>query len=118
MMTFRSELLASAQKTVDGDRDKEFGDPLVNMKCAAQLIAGYLGPRRGDSIEAADVPILLSLFKIARLAGNRGSKDSWRDLAGYAAVGFDVERRSRVTVTAKEERPAPKKRGRPRKVKG
>lgn len=114
-MTYRSELLASAQKTVDGDRDKEFGDPLVNMKCAAQLIAGYLGARRGDSITAADVPAMLALFKIARLAGNRGSKDSWRDLAGYAAVGFDVEKRSRVTE--KEERPAPKKRGRPKKVK-
>ena len=41
-MTFRSELLVSAQKTVDGDRDKEFGDPLENMKCAAQLIGDYL----------------------------------------------------------------------------
>ncbi len=39
-MTYRSELLAKAQKTVDGDRDKEFGDPLQNMKCAAQLIGG------------------------------------------------------------------------------
>ena len=37
-MTYRSDLLLSAQKTVDGDRDKEFGDPLENMKCAAQLI--------------------------------------------------------------------------------
>lgn len=114
MMTFRSELLASATKTVDGDRDKEFGDPLDNMKCAARLIGSYLGDRPGNSIEAAEIPILMSLFKIARLAGNRGSDDSWRDLAGYAAVGFDVQQRDQ----AKEERPAPKKRGRPRKVKG
>ena len=113
-MTYRSNLLAEAKQTVDGDRDKEFGDPLQNMKCAAQLIASYLGPRRGDSIEAADVPIIMSLFKIARLAANRGSTDSWRDLAGYAAIGFDVQQRDQ----AKEERPAPKKRGRPIKVKG
>lgn len=110
-MTYRSELLASAQKTVDGDRDKEFGDPLENMKCAAQLIAGYMGARRGDSITAADVPVIMSLFKIARLAGNRGSKDSWLDLAGYAAIGFDVMMRDQD----KEKRPAPKKRGRPPK---
>ena len=113
-MTYRSELLAKAQKTVDGDRDKEFGDPLQNMKCAAQLIASYLGARRGDSIEAADVPIMMALFKIARLAGKRGSTDSWLDLAGYAAIGFDMQQRDQ----AKEERPTPKKRGRPKKVKG
>lgn len=113
-MTYRSDLLAQAQQTVDGDRDREFGDPLENMKCAAQLIGGYLGARRGDSIEAADVPILMALFKIARLAGKRGSTDSWLDLAGYAAVGYEVQQRDQ----AKEERPAPKKRGRPRKVNG
>ena len=113
-MTYRSDMLAQAAQTVDGDRDKEFGDPLDNMQCAAQLIGGYLGARRGDSIEAADVPVIMSLFKIARLAGNRGATDSWLDLAGYAAIGFDVQQRDR----GKEERPAPKKRGRPRKVKG
>ena len=111
-MTYRSDLLATAQKTVDGDRDKEFGDPLQNMECAAQLIGGYLNVK----IDAAEVPIIQALFKIARLRENRGSTDSWVDLAGYAAVGFDVQQRSQNT--AKEERPAPKKRGRPRKVKG
>ena len=119
-MTYRSKLLASAIKTVDGDRDKEFGDPLKNMKCAAQLIGSYLGARRGDSIEASDVPGMLALFKIARLAGNRGSTDSWRDLAGYAAVGSDVEKRSRVKVKqvkVKQRRTVcKKKRGRPKKT--
>lgn len=113
-MTYRFDMLAKTQKIVDGQRDKEFGDPLDNMKCAAKLIGGYLGARRGDSIEAADVSIFMALFKIARLAGKRGSTDSWLDLAGYAAIGFDVQQRDQV----KEERPAPKKRGRPRKVKG
>ena len=110
-MTFRSELLASAQKTVDGDRDKEFGDPLENMKCAAQLIGDYLD----RELSPDDVAIIMCLFKIARIKGNRGSKDSYRDLAGYAAIAFDVEFRSRYDRQHKEKRPTPKKRGRPAK---
>ena len=110
-MTYRSDLLLSAQKTVDGDRDKEFGDPLENMKCAAQLIGDYLD----RELSPDDVAMIMCLFKVARIKGNRGSTDSYRDLAGYAAIAFDVEFRSRRQ--RKEKRPALKKRGRPRKVK-
>ena len=80
------------------------------MKCAAQLIGGYLG-RGVDSIEAADVPIIMALFKIAR-SRKAWSTDSWLDLAGYAAIGFDVQQRDqgqRRTARAKGA-------GRPRKV--
>ena len=108
-MTFRSELLVSAQKTVDGDRDKEFGDPLENMKCAAELIGNYLD----RELSPDDVAMIMCLFKVARIKGNRGSTDSYRDLAGYAAIAYDVEFRSRRQ--RKEKRPAPKKRGRPPK---
>lgn len=103
-MTYRSDLLVSAQKTVDGDRDKEFGDPLENMKCAAQLIGTYLD----RELSPDDVAMIMALFKVARIKGNRGSTDSYRDLAGYAAIAFDVEQR-------KEKRPKAKKRGRPPK---
>lgn len=38
-------------------------------------------------IDATDVAMMMALLKIARIAGGSGTRDSFIDLAGYAACG-------------------------------
>ena len=38
-------------------------------------------------IDATDVAMMMALLKIARIAGGAGTRDSFIDLAGYAACG-------------------------------
>jgi hypothetical protein len=46
--------------------------------------------------EAHDVAIMMALLKISRLSWEPTKKDSWVDLAGYAACGYEI-------ITNKEE---------------
>jgi hypothetical protein len=40
--------------------------------------------------EPWEVAALMILMKLARLANNRAHRDSWADIAGYAACGADI----------------------------
>ena len=90
-MTPRGKILEEAKRLTEGDRNKTHGDPKPNMECFAQLLDAYLigrdeyeiGSGLLDSIDGA---IIMCLFKIARIAGNRKHTDSYIDLAAYAAI--------------------------------
>ena len=50
------------------------------------LIAG----QRGIPVALHDVAAMMALLKVARIRHSPDKRDSWCDLAGYAACGFDV----------------------------
>ena len=87
-MTIREEILEEARKAVC-ERGKEYGGPEDSFQRIAALWAAY----GATSYTREDVAIMLGLVKIARLASNPAHRDSWVDLAGYAACGAECSTR-------------------------
>lgn len=85
-MTFRSEVLAAAERCVNGDRDQTHGQPAVVFQRIADLWSAHLG----ITVTPAQVAELMVLFKVARISSNPRHVDSWVDVAGYAACGAEV----------------------------
>jgi hypothetical protein len=87
-VSIRRQLLLDAADTIDGDRNETYGGPEQSFAKIADFWNTYLG--WSDMITPQDVAAMLALLKIARIAGSAGShKDSWLDLAGYAAYGWE-----------------------------
>ena len=102
----RVQMLGDVQNLVSQERNVEYGEPVENMDRTAQMLRAYFGSRPGSSIEAHDSAALGIILKLGRLAENPGSMDSWRDVAGYASIGYEIM-----------EQQQPRKRGRPPKQK-
>lgn len=79
----RSRILADAKSIVCKGREQEYGGPEDSFSVIAKLWSDYTD----HHFDAHDVAIMMSLLKIARLKANPRHRDSWVDLAGYAACG-------------------------------
>lgn len=83
------DLLEDVIETVTTDRMIEYGRPAVNYR----RIAGLWNSARPvrDYIDTEkDVVVAMILTKIARLMETPDHYDSWKDIAGYAAVGWAI----------------------------
>ena len=88
----RKEILQTAEKMVNGDRQDDYGTPERNFERIAMLWTHYLGADRlYAGITPVDVAAMLALLKIARVASGHGKSDNWIDLAGYAACGGELQ---------------------------
>ncbi len=93
----REEILSQANKCVNGERDKQYGNPENNFSLIANLWNNYIYGssstvnRIGFALEAKDVAAMLALLKIARIATGQPKPDNWIDLAGYAACGGEID---------------------------
>ncbi len=92
----REELLDEAKRIVSGVRDETYGTPENSFTTIADFWSTYLVRRgilpTGGFMEAHDVANMMSLLKLARLAADPSHEDSYVDLAGYAATGYEVSR--------------------------
>lgn len=70
-----------------GARQQDYGDPRDSLARIARMWSAYLG----RDITPRDVAAMMALLKLARLAHDKGNRDSWRDLAGYAVLGAVVD---------------------------
>jgi hypothetical protein len=90
----RHQLLTDAAALVTGDRAAVYGPPAVNFRRIAALHNTYLdltADARGDhTTEAHDVAVMAILTKVARLIQTPDHADTWLDIAGYAAAGYDA----------------------------
>ena len=82
----RASILREANMCVNGQRTDDYGTPENSFNRIAALWGGYFG----EAFNAADVAIMLALLKVARLKNNPSHRDSWVDLAGYAACGAEA----------------------------
>ena len=92
----RSEVLQIAEKTVNGDREQDYGSPENNFKTIANLWEIYISTKCVEQgadvcILPQDVAVMLILLKTARIASGHAKADNWVDLAGYAACGGEIE---------------------------
>ena len=89
MTPVSAELLKEAKKLVEKDRHEDYGDKLKNHQNIAKLWSAFLDVE----ISAHDVAICMGLVKIARLK-HAHKKDSYLDLAAYAAIAGEIEERT------------------------
>lgn len=85
-------ILQEAQAAVYGDRERSYGHPRDDFARIAALWNGYGQARapRGAVLlpcGADDVAHMMVLLKMARLMEDPTHRDSWVDIAGYAAAG-------------------------------
>jgi len=84
--TDRQQLLDDAAELIHGDRNKTYDTPTKNFERIAALWSAYLD----HEVTVADVAVLNVLQKIARLHHSPTHYDSWVDVAGYAACGWEA----------------------------
>lgn len=92
----REEILSVAARCVCADRQEAYGDPAVNFEAVAQMWTAYLrarcvSPGADVNINPEDVAAMMCLLKIGRIATGAGKADNWVDIAGYAALGGEIE---------------------------
>jgi Domain of unknown function (DUF6378) len=80
----RKALLVEAADIVTKDRNTTHGEPEDTFARIGLLWGSYLQM----GISATDVANLMILMKVGRLSTNAAHRDSWVDIAGYAACGW------------------------------
>ena len=111
--THRERLLSTAADYVMKHRNKSYGEPDEDFQRIA-AIASAMGFRFGEdgrTLTGSDVALFMIALKTSRLAWNPTHEDSWTDIAGYAACGFETaalqaERSQGVTASVGVTLPA------------
>ena len=87
----RRELLQHAEELVYGDREGQYGTPMNMMTRIAEYWTTFLGFEADIALTAHDVAAMMILIKVARMKGSGATVDTWADIAGYAAIGAEVQ---------------------------
>jgi len=82
----RAEILDTAKEYVTKDRAATHGDARRNFG----LIAAYWSAHLDAEVTAADVAVMMTLLKLARLKSNVGNLDNWVDGCGFLALGGEI----------------------------
>lgn len=83
---FRQAVLDEASAAITGAREDTYGGPEQSFTTIAEFWSAYLD----RYVMAKDVAAMLALMKLARIKHSDGQhRDSWVDLAGYAACGAE-----------------------------
>ena len=85
-ITPREFMLDEAATLVKHDRNADYGDPGDNFFDIAQMWSAY----KDIEFSVHDVAAMMVLVKVARIKSSPGKDDNWVDIAGYAAVGYEV----------------------------
>ena len=88
----RDDILLEAQQCITVDRAATHGDAEDSFQTIADVWSWWLSnrPLPDDPLTAADVAMMMVLFKAGRIAGNSTHKDNYVDLAGYAALAGEI----------------------------
>jgi hypothetical protein len=90
-LTARETVLEDARQAVCSDRNTEYGEPIDNFSrwAGACNALGYRRPGGGE-LKPHDLAVIMSLGKLSRSVQSPDKQDTWVDLAGYAAVGYEL----------------------------
>ena len=94
IITTRQAILDEARDAITGEREDAYGGPEESFFAIAKFWSAYLDRYIG----LHDVAIMLALLKVARIKNSDGQhRDSWVDLAGYAACGAECALHNKET---------------------
>lgn len=82
----RTEVLEKAKEIINGQREEDYGPPIINFNRIAGMWENYLD----TYISAEDVCAMMAMLKFARVRSGNGTEDCWIDAAGYAALAAEV----------------------------
>ena len=87
----RKEVLKKAGELIDGARDKEYGEAIINHARIAKGwdIIAKAAIKKDGFINPAHVVLMMDWVKTSRLLETIEHKDSWVDKAGYTALGAE-----------------------------
>jgi hypothetical protein len=88
----RDDILHEAMHCINVDRAATHGDAEDSFSQIAQLWDWWLQNRSIPEADLLpeDVAMMMALFKIGRIAGNRTHEDNYVDLAGYCALAGEI----------------------------
>lgn len=87
----RQQCLDEAGRIINGERDKQYGGPEENFDRIAKIWSVLFG----IEVTREDVAMAMVAVKVARYASRSGFQgDTWTDIAGYAACGYEVGKAS------------------------
>lgn len=88
MQSQPQSILDEAREIIYGDREKTYGSPDKNLCAIAGYWSNHLLTRFGvhHAITGADVCVMMTLLKAARLGNDLTHRDSLVDAAGYLAL--------------------------------
>lgn len=93
-MAIRNDLLKMASDLTSGDRDCEYGDPMVNLSCATDLkkVFHHYQRQSGRTVCDAEVEAIdMVLTKLSRLAcGPTAKADTFVDGSCYFAIAGEA----------------------------
>ena len=94
-MNTRERVLKEALNCVNGEREKQYGNPEDNFSRIADLWSVYLTSLFEDEnividIDPIDVAKMMILFKIARSNGDKDKIDNYIDILGYGACAAEI----------------------------
>lgn len=102
----RAGILDEAARIVTADRNAAYGEP-EDLFGAISLIWQAIDMARGErSRDAVDVGLYLAGLKLARAAANPDHRDSFTDLAGYAACAGEIAAQQARRATERAARGA------------
>ena len=88
-MQIRQEILDKAKDCVCGQRQQDYGNPEDNFALIADLWTTYIN-KDDLYFTSKDVAMMMALLKVARIRTGKGTRDSYVDLAGYAACAGEI----------------------------
>ena len=90
-MSKKSNTLLLANKTINSDRIDKYGTPENSFRIIADYWNTYLFHKAGFSIDLNQIDIahMMSLFKQARMIGQKPNIDNYVDACGYLAIAGD-----------------------------
>ena len=83
------DILKDAQNLIGDDRQKDYGDKVTNHTNIAALWSIFLRKK----VTPHDAAVCMALVKVARLM-HQHKKDSYIDMAAYAAIAGEIEARN------------------------
>jgi hypothetical protein len=89
-LTLRAELLREAERLVTGDRNNSYGPPHQDFQHTADMLTALGFTQNGEPVQAHHVAMILMCVKLSRLSWSPDKEDSWVDLGGYAACGWEA----------------------------
>ena len=88
--SIRGKVLTEAHDLITGDRNNQYGPPTQDFQRTAEILnaIGYRRPG-GKGLQPHDVAVIQIALKMSRVTWTPDKRDSWVDIAGYAACGYE-----------------------------
>lgn len=86
MTEIKSPTLKQADSIINGERNDAYGAPENSFQIIAELWEVHLKYRTPGPLRADDTAIMMSLFKHARIYGQKWTRDNAIDACGYLAI--------------------------------